>query len=205
MSLSVLAAIEPFLPGASDAGIIALVVLRQCLTDWICEDSPPARLTSSLTINAAATSLDHPYATTHRLVGKFKARGVIVKVGTGIVISRAAEQAPAVIRFLAECHDIFLRFAEELHDAGQLDPAVRVVSREPQRVMMIRIALDIILMPFEVFRDRVGDWTSMKLWIAISTLTVRHVTDDPVPSELMPMPGHPTTSDARCRSRRCAR
>lgn len=181
MSLSALEVIERFLPKHLDAAIIAMVILRTCLRDWAGEEGlrRPETLTKSASIRGTATSLGHPYGTVHRLVGKLRALGLIVQVGDGVAISCDDEWAPAVLRFLEDANDVFLRFVEELRDADQIDLSLTVTTRQPPVAAVIATALDLFLMPFEVFRGRVGDWTSLILWVAVSTLTVRHVTVDP--------------------------
>lgn len=181
MGLSALAVVERFLPSLGDAAIVALVILRTCLRDWIGKEGlcRPDTLTIGASINAAATSLGHPYATVHRLVGKLRALGLVVQMDNGFAISRDDQWAPAVLRFLEEANDVFLRFVEELRDADQIDVSLYAASRRPPVLELTGTTLDVFLMPFEVYRGRMGDWTSTNLWVAISTFTIRHVTIDP--------------------------
>ena len=182
LSLSGLGIIESFLPDAGDASIVALAILRTCLPDWIGDEGlrRPSELTRGATIKGTATSLGHPFSTVHRLISKLRERGLIESVGDTVAISRDAACAPAVLAFLAEAHDVFLRFVGELRDADQLDFNLHVASREPTMLAIVSTALDCFLMPFEMFHGQFGDWTSKKLWLVLTTLCVRHITTDPV-------------------------
>lgn len=182
LSLSGLAIIERFLPEAGDAGTVALAILRTCLPDWIGQEGlrRPAALNRGATIKGTATSLGHPFSTVHRLVGRLRERGLIEAVGDTVAITKDEAWATAVLAFLKQAHDVFLRFAGELHDAEQLDLSLHVCTREPTILAIVSTALDCFLMPFEMFSGRFGDWTSKKLWLVLSTLCVRHVTIDPV-------------------------
>ena len=181
-ALSALAVIERFLPRGGDAAIIAMAILRTCLRDWIWDQGPrrPDRLTIIASINGTATSLGHPYPTVHRLVGKLRALGLVVPSGDGVAISHDDRWALMVLRFLEDASDVLLRFVEEVRDADQINLSLYMPARRPPALAIRATALDMFLMPAEMFCGRNGDWTSMKIWGAITSLTVRHVTIDPV-------------------------
>lgn len=180
MSLLAIGALERFLPGSGEAAIVALIILRICLPDWTNDDqaAPPATLHQSTSIHAVAVSLGWPYATVHRLVLRLIKRGVLVRVAKGVAFDNTGTAA-ATVAFLHDASDIMMDLVENLHAGKQLDAAVYVANRRPPLQAILRTALDIHLMPFEQYRGQVGDYANHKLWIGISTLTVRHVTTDP--------------------------
>lgn len=73
-----------------------------------------------------------------------------------------------------------MRMVDDLAVAQQLDAGAYIASRVPPLLAILRTALDVHLMPFEQYSGQIGDYADHKLWIGISTLTVRHVTVDPV-------------------------
>ena len=170
------------MPNMGDAGIMALSILRTCLRDWVGPNGPrrPRTLKTSASIQATGASLNHPYATAHRLVGKLIDTGFLVRVGDAIAVTRDPKWAPAIITYLEDAHDVMLRFVSELDAAGQLDHDLIVASRKPEMLAIISTAIDTFLVPFEMFASQIGDWTSKRIWAVLSALCTRHITIDPV-------------------------
>lgn len=168
--------------GAGDDAIIALLVLRICLPDWMPDDElikPPSftRFASTLSL---ATSMGRSYATVHRLVTNLIDEGLLVRTGKGVAFSRDGDSVARAITFLEDSHDLLLRFAANLDEAGALKSILK--TNTPRGTHLSRAitetALDIMLMPYEVFRDQIGNWTAKKLWLALTTMTTRHITED---------------------------
>jgi DNA-binding MarR family transcriptional regulator len=179
LHLSGVAALARLLPGAGDEGVVALVLLRVCLADWTPADriGTPAAITQGTTLRSLTRSLDRSPGTMHGLVQRLVARDFVERGPGRLHVSPAA--AARVVAYLEEVHDLILRFAEDMRAAGAPAADGRGGRACPMR-MVLAVGLDMMLIPFETFRGEVGDWTAKKLWIALSTLAVRHITTDPV-------------------------
>jgi DNA-binding transcriptional regulator YhcF (GntR family) len=165
--------------GRYEWGTVALLLLSRCAADWLADGviRRPVRITHSLSIRAIAQSLGAPYASIHRYVMALQEQGLIVEAGRGVAISNDPAVAPAVVAFLAEAHDRFIRLIEDI------GPELEIAgpSSEPQRGLVaatLHAALDIWLVPYEIAREPVVDWTSKLVWIVIVVANVRHVTTD---------------------------
>ena len=176
--LSGIAALVRLLPDAGDEDILALVILRVCLPDWVVGNciAPPVAIAHGTTLRSLARSLDRSTGTMHGLVQRLIDRGIVCRGDAGLHIAPAA--AERVIAYLRELHDIVLRFAADAGATGALTTPHGHPRLCPV-LPILAVGLDMMLVPFETFRHQIGDWTAKKLWIAISTLTVRHITVDP--------------------------
>lgn len=177
MHLSGIDALTRLSPCADEDGVVALVVLRVCLPDWIASGRPavPPELRLATTLRALSRSLAWPISTTHKIVKRLIGRGVLARGANGLFVPRTATDL--VIGYLEQVHDLLLRFAEDVHRSGALHARARSRAVHPIGAVLA-VGMDIMLVPFETFRDQLGDWTAKKIWIAASTLTVRHVTSD---------------------------
>ncbi len=168
-----------------DLGVVALLVLSRCVDDWLSDDriARPVRLTRSISIRAIARSLEAPHATIQRHVHKLRADGLIVDVGSGYAIGNDPAHAAIVIDFLKAAHDSLIRLADDFRTKVRFDRTTR--ARDPGLLAAtIAAALDIWLIPFELARTPVTDWTGKLVWIAIAVGNVRHVTTDAALSRL---------------------
>ena len=179
MALSGWEALTRFLP-ASDEAVIALAMMRVCLSDWVQDGriQPKDGLTVGCSINSLAVSLNRSYATTHNLVTRLKKRGVVVRVDDKVALANDDTWRPLVTRFLMDGHDIMMRFTEDMHRWNQLDERKHVPHRALPLEAILTTMLDILLAPFEQFNSMFGDWTAKIVWLIITTMTVRHITSD---------------------------
>lgn len=184
MYLTSTMALRAFVPDSYARGVIALLLLKQCLADWCGDDGPavPRAITRTASINALATSLKSPYATVHRHIRGLIDDGLCVDTGAGYAIATDARAAELVLDLLTTAHDSLIRLAQDgVADWGLID---RAPGRPAgPRCATIAAALDIWLVPFEANNRPVADWLSRVILIAVAVANVRHVTEDPVLSE----------------------
>lgn len=165
--------------GRYEWGVVALLLLSRCAGDWVSRGCirRPARIMHSLSIRAIAQSLDAPYASVHRYVMALQEQGLIVEAGKGVAISNDPAAAPAIVTFLTGAHDRFVRLIEDI--GLELDTGNPGVERQRGLIAAtLAAALDIWLVPYEIAREPVLDWTSKLVWIVIIVANVRHVTTD---------------------------
>ncbi|WP_156460752.1 hypothetical protein [Sphingomonas sp. Leaf339] len=165
--------------GRYEWGVVALLLLSRCASDWVVNGviGPPVRIAQSLSIRAIAQSLDAPYASIHRYVSALQEQGLAIVSDNGVAISNDPAVAPAVVAFLVGAHDRLIRLVEDLAP----DLPINGAGSVPHRGLLaatLSAALDISLVPYEIAREPVIDWTSKLVWIVIIVANVRHVTTD---------------------------
>lgn len=163
-------------------GVVALLLARLCAPDWtgggtIARPDAPVRFGS---INALARSLDRPFETVRRHVHALAADGIVAIGEHGVSIAADAAAASRIVAFYVEAHDLLIRLIEELNAIGGLLPPPRRAPARPTLPAVLATALDIALLPFETWRNSLGEWRSMTIWGTIAAANVRHITIDPV-------------------------
>ena len=147
--------------GRYEWGVVALLLLSRCASDWVVNGviGPPVRIAQSLSIRAIAQSLDAPYASIHRYVSALQEQGLAIVSDNGVAISNDPAVAPAVVAFLVGAHDRLIRLVEDLAP----DLPINGAGSVPHRGLLaatLSAALDISLVPYEIAREPVIDWTS---------------------------------------------
>lgn len=185
MHLSGSRAVLDLTDGQHDWGIVALLLMSRCASDWIVDGDfrRPALLTQAVSLRAMANSLRIPYASAHRYMKALRDRGWVVDTGSGFAISNDDQHADRMIAFLQTAHDAMIRLIEDLSGDYTFMPPQPSSSPDLCRAI-VAAALDIWLIPFEVAREPVIDWTSKLIWIVIAIANVRHITLDADASEL---------------------
>ena len=184
MHLSGSRAVLDLIDGQHDWGVVALVLMSRCASDWIAhgEFRRPASLTQTVSLRAIAHSLRIPYASAHRHMKALRDRGWIVDTGSGLAISNDDLHAERTIAFLKTAHDAMIRLIEDLSSDCHFPPPSRSSNINLCRAI-VDAALDLWLIPFEVAREPVTEWTSKLVWIFIAVANVRHITIDADASE----------------------
>ena len=163
--------------GRYEWGVVALLLLSRGAADWVhgAVIERPVHIRYALSIRAIAQSLDAPYASVHRYVTAMEEQGLVIAAGKGFAIANDPATAPAVVAFLTGAHDRLVRLAEDLapdlevgHPEGDPRPGLLAAT--------MAAALDIALVPYEVAREPITDWTSKLVWIVIIVANVRHIT-----------------------------
>ena len=170
--------------GRHDWGVVALLLMSRCASDWIADGDfrrPPA-LTQAVSLRAMAHSLGIPYASAHRYMKALRDHGWVVDTGKGYAIGTDDRQVDRIITFLRTAHDSMVRLIEDLSVDCAFPPPQRSSHPDLCRAI-VAAALDIWLIPFEAAREPVPDWTSKLIWIVIAVANVRHITLDASASE----------------------
>lgn len=165
--------------GQHDWGVVALLLMSRCASDWIADGQfrRPPSLTRAVSLRAMAHSLMIPYASAHRYLKALREHGWVVDTGSGFAINNDGRHAERIIAFLKTAHDAMIRLVEDLSANYTFPPSLRSQDTDLCRVI-VAAALDIWLIPFEVHREPVTDWTSKLVWIFIAVANVRHITID---------------------------
>jgi DNA-binding transcriptional regulator YhcF (GntR family) len=184
MHLSAVRAVHDLADGQHDWGIVALLLMSRCVPDWIVgnEFRRPVSLTHAVSLRAMAHSFRIPYASAHRHMVGLRQRGWVMDTGDGFAISNDDQHADRMIAFLTTAHDCLIRLIEDLSPHCVFPPAQHSPTPDLFR-SIVATALDIWLIPFEVAREPVTNWTSKLVAIAIAIANVRHITVDAVASE----------------------
>lgn len=182
--------------GRYEWGVVALLLLSRCAADWVDGEviERPVHLRHSLSIRSISQSLAAPYASIHRYVTAMQEQGLVIATGQGFALDNDAAAAPAIIAFLTGAHDRFIRLVEDLAP----DLNVGHPEGDPRPVLLaatIAAALDIALVPYEIAREPITDWTSKLVWIVIFVANVRHITTDDALSRAYEV--EPTPDDLR--------
>lgn len=165
-------------PGRLHESIVMQLLIRQALPSLTTGGGTGAAPPLVGTVGAVARSFERSEETIRRHVRYLAGQGFVTVEADGVRMAPAEEAGARIRAYLDGVHADTSRLVGELCDHGLLMP-----GPAPSRERMLRFGLDIGLYSFERFRGPIGGWTSMTLWNALSTLTVRAVTNDPALSE----------------------
>jgi len=171
------------MPGRLHESIVAQLLIRRALPFFVANETLVLPRGAPLigTIGAVARSFERSDETIRRHVRCLASQGLVTVTADGIRIDPSPDTGARVLAYLMSLHDDMAWLAAELRGWGLLPPAAD--GRWPSTERLLRFGLDIGLYAFERFRGPIGGWTSMTLWNALSTLSVRDVTTDAALSE----------------------